>query len=51
MGKKKKKGAKASSDFGACVFKMSFSEKNTGQRNKEVWGLGELPTKVEWESM
>lgn len=41
--KKKKKGAKASSDFGACVFKMEFSDKNTGQRDKEVLGLGDCP--------
>lgn len=40
---KKKKGAKASSDFGAWVFKMKFSDKNTGQRDQEVLGLRGCP--------
>lgn len=36
----KKKGAKASSDFGACVFKMKPSGKNNGQRENKLSGSG-----------
>lgn len=39
---RKKIGAKASSDFGVCVFLMKLSGKNNGQRDKEFCGLGEV---------